>query len=556
MLTTLNVRNIVLIEHLDLEFSGGLSVLTGETGAGKSILLDALGLSIGARAEAGMVRAQEQRASVTATFDVNKSHPARAFLGENDIADEDEIILRRTLSADGRSRAYINDQPVSVGLMRQLGEQLLEVHGQFDDRGLMDRRTHRAALDEFGRLGGLADETRTAFSMWQMKERALADAMASSERKADETAELQRAIEELSTLAVVSGEERELAAKRTLLMNAAQLIDAVDGAMTELDGTDTVSGHLRNAARLLERVAASAAGRLDGALGAVQRAHVEVEEALHELQLAAADFECGDEDLSSIEDRLFGIRDAARKFGVEVDELPNCLSGLEARLAEIADGGSSISALRDGAQTSRAEYVRKAEALNKGRLEAAARLDTAVIKELPPLKLERALFETQVVALSEENWGADGIDRVEFMVATNPGAAPGPLGKIASGGELSRFMLALKIALVGVGTAGTLIFDEVDSGVGGATADAVGERLERLGAEKQILVVTHSPQVAARGDDHLKVEKQSEAEMAATLVSRLQDEDRREEVARMLSGQAITDEARGAADRLMQRESA
>ena len=307
MLTTLNVRNIVLIEHLDLEFSGGLSVLTGETGAGKSILLDALGLSIGARAEAGMVRAQEQRASVTATFDVNKSHPARAFLGENDIADEDEIILRRTLSADGRSRAYINDQPVSVGLMRQLGEQLLEVHGQFDDRGLMDRRTHRAALDEFGRLGGLADETRTAFSMWQMKERALADAMASSERKADETAELQRAIEELSTLAVVSGEERELAAKRTLLMNAAQLIDAVDGAMTELDGTDGVSGHLRNAARLLERVAASAAGRLDGALGAVQRAHVEVEEALHELQLAAADFERGDEDLSSIEDRLFGI---------------------------------------------------------------------------------------------------------------------------------------------------------------------------------------------------------------------------------------------------------
>lgn len=556
MLTTLNVRNIVLIEHLDLEFSGGLSVLTGETGAGKSILLDALGLSIGARAEAGLVRAQEQRASVTATFDVNKIHPARAFLDENDIADEDEIILRRTLSADGRSRAYINDQPVSVGLMRQLGEQLLEVHGQFDDRGLMDRRTHRVALDEFGGLGDLADETRSAFSTWQMKERALADAMASSERIAEETAELERAIEELSTLAVVSGEERELAAKRTLLMNAEQLIDAVDRAMTELDGTDVVSGHLRNAARLLERVAASAAGRLNGALAAVQRAHVEVEEALHELQLAAANFERGDEDLSSIEDRLFGIRDAARKFGVEVDELPNRLSGLEARLAEIADGGSSISALRDSAQTSRAEYVSKAEALNKGRLEAAARLDTTVMKELPPLKLERALFETQVVALSEEDWGANGIDRVEFMVATNPGAAPGPLGKIASGGELSRFMLALKIALVGVGTAGTLIFDEVDSGVGGATADAVGERLERLGAEKQILVVTHSPQVAARGDDHLKVEKQSEAEMAATLVSRLQDEDRREEVARMLSGQAITDEARGAADRLMQRESA
>jgi len=556
MLTALNVKNIVLIEKLDLEFSGGLSVLTGETGAGKSILLDALGLSIGARAEAGLVRAKEQRASVTATFDVNKAHPARSLLDENDIADEDEIILRRTLSADGRSRAYINDQPVSVGLMRQLGEQLLEVHGQFDDRGLMDRRTHRAALDEFGQLSGLADETSTAFKAWQAKERALADAMASSERIAEETAELERAIEELSTLSVTPGEERELAAKRTLLMNAEQLVEAVDGAITELDGADVVSGHLRNAARLLERVAANAAGRLDGALGAVQRAHVEVEEALHELQLAAADFERGDEDLSSIEDRLFGMRDAARKYGVEVDGLPDHLVGLEARLAEIADGGNSVSALRDSAHAARAEYVTKAEALNKGRLEAAQRLDAAVGQELPPLKLERALFETQVVALPEEDWGADGIDRVEFMVATNAGAAPGPLGKIASGGELSRFMLALKIALVGVGTAGTLIFDEVDSGVGGATADAVGERLERLGAQKQVLVVTHSPQVAARGDDHLKVEKQSEAERAATIVSRLGDEDRREEVARMLSGQAITDEARGAADRLMQRESA
>ena len=556
MLTALNVRNIVLIEHLDLEFTDGLSVLTGETGAGKSILLDALGLSIGARAEARLVRAREKQASVTATFDVNKDHPARSLLNENDIAHEDEIILRRTLSSDGRSRAYINDQPVSVGLMRQLGEKLLEVHGQFDDRGLMDRGTHRAALDEFGQLGGMIDRTSVAFEAWRAKERALAEAITSSERNVEEVAELEQAIEDLSVHAVKPGEERELSEKRTLLMNAEQLIEAVDGAITELDGTDVVSGHLRIAARLLERVGATAAGRLDGALAAVQRAHLEVEEALHELQLASADFVRGDDDLSSIEDRLFGMRDAARKYGVKVDELPEYLARLQARLTEIADGGRSISALRDSAQAARLDFASSAEALMQRRLEAAARLDDAVGKELPPLKLDRASFKTQVVALLEENWGPSGIDRTEFMVATNPGAALGPFGKIASGGELSRFMLALKIALVGVGTAETLIFDEVDSGIGGATADAVGERLGRLGAQKQVLVVTHSPQVAARGDAHFKVEKQSETEKATTIVSRLQDEGRREEVARMLSGQAITDEARGAADRLMQKQSA
>ena len=554
MLTALNVKNIILIEHLDIEFPDGLSVLTGETGAGKSILLDALGLSIGARAEAGMVRANEKQGSVTATFDVKKSHPARSLLNENDIVNDDEIILRRMLSSDGRSRAYINDQPVSVGLLRQLGEQLLEINGQFDDRGLMDRRSHRAALDEFGQLGELTSETSAAFETWKAQENALAQAIIISERNMEEVGELERAIADLSELAVKPGEERELAEKRTLLLNSEQLIEAVERAIRELDGTDAVSGHLRIASRFLERVAGTAAGKLDGALAAVQRAHVEVEEALHELQLAAADFVRGDDNLTSIEDRLFRMRDAARKYGVKVDELPDYLAQLRVRLTEIADGGGSVSALQDSAKLGQLNFVTSAEALMQGRLNAAARLDNAVGNELPPLKLENAFFKTQVDALPEENWRASGIDRVEFMVATNPGTAPGPFAKIASGGELSRFMLALKIALMDVGSAGTLIFDEVDSGVGGATADAVGERLERLGAQKQILVVTHSPQVAARGDNHFKVEKQGETEEVITIVSRLQDADRREEVARMLSGQAITDEARGAADRLMQKE--
>lgn len=557
MLTGLNVRNIVLIERLDLSFSNGLSVLTGETGAGKSILLDALGLSVGARADAGLVRAEENQASVTATFEVSAGHAARSILAESDIDDEeDALVLRRTLAADGRSRAYVNDRPVSVGLLRRLGESLLEVHGQFDDRGLMDRQTHREALDAFGGLETSTSSTAQAYQAWRSAEAALDAARSNAAALDAEIADLQQAVEELSTLAPEIGEEAALAEKRTMLMNAEQLIEAVNGSIEELDGEEMASGRLRNAQRHLERVAARAGGSLDSALAAAERARLEIDEVLHELQAAAADIEGGDMGLAAIEDRLFALRDAARKFGVEPDQLLARFEEMQSRLEEITGDGNALETLQTAAAVARSEYIESARKLSELRQAAAKKLDAIVAAELPPLKLEKSKFETYLEMLDEEEWSEHGYDMIEFRIATNPGATPGPLAKIASGGELSRFTLALKIALVGVGTANTLIFDEVDSGIGGATADAVGERLEQLGTQKQVLVVTHSPQVAARGDDHLKVEKQSDAESAATIVSRLVDTERREEVARMLSGRSITDEARGAADRLMRRETA
>ena len=557
MLIGLNVKNIVLIKRLDLTFSRGLSVLTGETGAGKSILLDALGLSIGARADAGLVRPEETQASVIATFEVPSDHLARSILAESDIEDdEDVLVLRRSLGADGRSRAYVNDRPVSVALLRRLGESMLEVHGQSDDRGLMDRQTHREALDAFGGLSTSVQSVSAAYAAWRQAEAALNRARTNAAVLDEEISELRRAAEELSELAPEFGEEAALAEKRTMLMNAEQLVKAVNGSIAELDGEEMAAGRLRNAQRYLEHVVSKAGGSLDAASAAAERARVEIEEVLHELHAAAADIEGGDMGLPAIEDRLFALRDAARKYGVEVDDLSSRLEGFQSRLDEISGGGDLIATLKDASERTRSAFVASAETLSAARCKAAGRLDAVVTGELPPLKLEKASFQTAVQPLEEGEWSEHGCDLIEFRIATNPGSLPGPLAKIASGGELARFMLALKIALVGVGTAGTLIFDEVDSGVGGATADAVGERLERLGAEKQVLVVTHSPQVAARGDDHLKVEKQSDAVSAATIVSRLETGERREEVARMLSGQSITDEARGAADRLMRRENA
>ena len=556
MLTGLSVRNIVLIERLDLAFDGGLSVLTGETGAGKSILLDALGLSVGARADAGLVRNGAPQATVTAIFDVRPRHVARTILAESGIDDqEDALILRRTLGSDGRSRAYVNDRPVSVATLRRLGESLLEVHGQFDDRGLMDRATHRDALDVFGELSELCDNVSAAYGIWQQVVTRLQSAERDAETLDREIAELREAVEVLGALAPKPGEESALSERRQMLMHAEQLVEAVDGAIAELDGEGMASGRLRGAQRHLEKVVEKAGGGLDGAMAALERAQVEATEALQELQVAAADIQVGGAELPAVEDRLFALRDAARKYGVDPVELPARLEAYRARLDELSGDNDPLSAARAAAAATRKRFIDAAGELTKARTKAALRLSATVSAELPPLRMEKAVFETAVEPLEESEWNDSGCDLIEFRIATNPGSVPGPLARVASGGELARFMLALKIALVGVGTAETLIFDEVDAGVGGATADAVGQRLERLGAEKQVLVVTHSPQVAARGDDHLRVEKQSDTQVAATVVSRLDADARREEVARMLSGQSVTDEARSAAERLIRRES-
>ncbi|RKQ70583.1 DNA repair protein RecN [Oceanibaculum indicum] len=551
MLTSLAIRDVVLIDRLDLDFRAGLSVLTGETGAGKSILLDALGLALGARGDSGLVRHGADQASVTACFEVTETHPAFAVLDEQGLEAEAPLILRRVLTADGRSRAFVNDQPASVGLLRRLGDLLVEIHGQFDDRGLLDPATHREALDAFGNHAALLRDTATAHAGWRQAAEALDRAKAdAAQARTDETF-LRHAVEELDALSPEAGEEERLAEQRSLMMNAEQIAEAMSAALEHLSGERGAESGLAGASRQLGRIAGKAGPILDPALAALDRAAAEAQEAVHLLQSVASELETDPAALTKAEDRLYALRDVARKHGVEVDALPALRDRLAERLAAIDDSGGRLAALETATKAAREAYSAAAGRLSEARRKAAGRIDKAVGTELPPLKLDKARFATRIEELPEAQWGPQGMDRVAFEVATNPGQAPGPINKIASGGELSRFMLAVKVVLSQVSPVPTLVFDEVDSGVGGATADAVGERLARLGDGLQVLVVTHSPQVAARGGQHLRVEKRAGRDSTTTTVVPLSDPDRREEIARMLSGAQITDEARAAANRLM-----
>lgn len=555
MLASLSIRNIVLIDQLDLGFDGGLCVLTGETGAGKSILLDALGLALGNRAEQRLLRAGSDRATVTATFDVPRGHPALALLEDQGIDDEDGcLLLRRSLAADGRSRAFINDQPVSLNLLRGLGDVLIEVQGQFDQRGLLDAATHRGLLDAFGGLEAEAARIATLWRDWRDALAARREAEARLSQARSDEAFLRHAVEELDSLAPRPGEESALAEQRGLLMNRDKLIGALNEARAELaeSGRGGAEGALARAQRLLERAGEGAASRFAPALTALERAIAETEDCIAQLNRLATGLDLDGGDLEAIEDRYFALKDLARKHGVEADALATLRDDYAQRLDNLDSGAERIEALTRAAAQARDDFLGSAEDLSNARQDSAEGLDAAVNAELPPLKLEKARFQTQVERLDEEAWGPHGLDRVGFQVATNPGSAPGPLGRIASGGELSRFLLALKVVLAAVGPDRSLVFDEVDSGIGGATAHAVGERLERLARDRQIIVVTHSPQVAARGAHHWRVSKQErDAATTATHVGQLSSEERREELARMLSGAEVTDEARAAADRLI-----
>jgi len=555
MLTDLSIRNIVLISELDLSFKDGLSVLTGETGAGKSILLDALGLSLGSRAEARLVRHGANQAQVSAVFDVQDDPPVADLLLEHGIDAGDELILRRSLNADGKSRAFINDAPVSVGLLRQLGGLLVEIQGQFDQHGLMDPATHRALLDAFGDLDAPAEKTRSAFAAWSAARQALTDAEQAAEASRQNQDYLQFAVQKLDELDPQTGEEDALAAERSLLRNAGRIAETVEsvGALLGNGGADDLLGQ---AARKLEAAQEQAEGLFADALAAVDRAAIETREAMDLLSRTAGQADASGDRLEQVEERLFGLREAARRHGVAPDELPNVYVSLSEQLSLIEHGEEHLAALRETVDEKRTLYIERADALRAARKRAAKRLDKAVNVELPPLKLEKAQFETALKDLQEADWGPHGRDRVQFLVATNPGAPAGPLGKIASGGERSRFLLALKVTLAERGGSPTLIFDEVDSGVGGATAAAVGERLERLATEKQILVVTHSPQVAAAGRFHWRVEKQAGSKATTTAVAKLDKPARMEEIARMLSGATITEEARAAAARLLEEPAA
>ncbi|MEM7222167.1 MAG: DNA repair protein RecN [Pseudomonadota bacterium] len=555
MLAALSIRDVVLIDRLDLDFSSGLCVLTGETGAGKSILLDSLGLALGARAEARLVRGGATQAVVSAAFDLPADHPARALLADSGLeADDDLVILRRQLGADGRSRGFVNDQPVAVALLRRLGELLVEWQGQFDQRGLLDASQHRALLDAFARLAGQDAAVAQAWQAWREAEAAHAEAETRlSETRRDEEL-LRHAATELEALDPKPGEADTLAEQRSLLVNREQLADALNGALASLSGEGAQAGAgpaLSQALSALERMAPRAGQRLAPAIAALQRAASETEEALAQVYALSADLEGEADQLEAVEERYFALKDLARKHDVEVDQLAELLAKIQERVAQIDQGSDGLAELAQAVVDARAAYLAAGETQRAKRQTAARRLDKAVKAELAPLKLEKARFQTRLTPLAESDLGPGGLDRIAFEIATTPKAAPGPLAKIASGGELSRILLALKVVLSDLKPEKALVFDEVDNGIGGATADAVGARLARLAAARQVLVVTHSPQVAARASHHWRVRKEARGKTLATRVEQVTAEARREEIARMLSGAEVTAEARAAAERLM-----
>jgi DNA repair protein RecN (Recombination protein N) len=549
VLSALQIRDVVVIEALAIEFGGGLCVLTGETGAGKSILLDSLGLALGARADSDLVRPGAAQAQVTALFAVDADHPVRALLAEREIPlDDGELVLRRVVRADGGSRAFINDQPVAAGLLREVGDLLVEIHGQHDERGLLNPRGHRALLDAFGSFD-VAPVT-AAFACWRDAERAFATARRALEDGLRDRAFLEHAVGELRALAPLPGEEAALAGRRADMLKGQKLADDLAAINAELGGGEGALARLRSAARRLERIAAEH-GSLAEALAALDRALIETGEVEDRLRQASEALTFDAAELDRVEMRLFELRAQARKHRVEPNRLADLAAELEMRARAIDAGEAGLAALEANVVTARAAYVAAAARLTAARTAAATRLDAAMAAELPPLRLDAAKFRTAVAALAEPDWNEAGADRVEFEIATNPGAPFGPLSRIASGGELSRFVLALKVALAEVRQTATIVFDEIDRGVGGAVASAIGERLARLARGGQVLVVTHSPQVAACAGRQFRIRKSSDGRVARTDVAELNDNERREEIARMLSGAEITDEARAQAERLL-----
>ncbi len=554
MLASLAIRDVVLIERLDLHFGPGLSVLTGETGAGKSILLDSLGLALGMRAESGLVRAGQKQASVTAAFQPPEGHPVFALMAEQGLEAEDELVLRRVVQADGKSRAFVNDQPVGVALLRRVAGLLVEVQGQNEQVGLADPARHAALLDAFGGLAGLRGSATSSFRAWRGAERALEAAREAVAAAMRDEEFLRHAVEELTKISPEEGEEESLARERQQLQQGERRAEAVASALSELQPRDR-RGHgpasaLRAASRALERVPAlgELAQPILVALGQAQDSLAEAEQMLERI---VAEVAPDPRRLEVLEDRLFGLRAAARKHGVAVAELPAHLAALRGRLAALDADTGRVAALERECATARAGYLAAGRALTEARREAATRLEAALARELPPLKLDRARAVIEVTPRDEAGWNAEGMDRVALLVSTNPGQAPGALDKVASGGELSRLMLALKVVLAAGSPVPTLVFDEVDAGIGGATAAAVGERLARVAEGLQVLVVTHSPQVAARGAHHWRVAKGVTAGRAETRVEPLLAGERQEEIARMLAGETVTEAARAAAASLL-----
>jgi DNA repair protein RecN (Recombination protein N) len=552
MLAQLSIRDIVLIERLDLAFEPGLSVLTGETGAGKSILLDSLSLALGGRGDGSLVRHGTERGQVTAVFDVPLDHAARALLRENGIDDDGDLIFRRQQSADGRTKAFVNDQPVSVQLMRQAGQRLVEIHGQHDDRALVDTDAHRLLLDAFGGLSDAAADVGRLYHQWKDAERTLRRHRDKVEAAAREADYLRSSVEELEALSPQDGEEDALAEVRSRMMKAERIAGDISEASDFLNGNASPVPLIASMVRRLERKSHEAPGLLEETVELLDQALNHLSDAQMAVEAALRKTEYDPKELERTEERLFALRAAARKYSVPVTGLPALAAKMIADLADLDAGEEKLVQLESRLTEARAAFEITARSLSERRHRAAEALAAAVMAELPALKLERARFAVEITT-DPEGGAEEGIDTVEFHVQTNPGTRPGPIMKVASGGELSRFLLALKVALADRGSAPTLVFDEIDTGVGGAVADAIGQRLKRLSSTVQVLSVTHAPQVAARAATHLLISKGpvEGSETVATRVARMDDGARTEEIARMLAGASVTEEARAAAARLL-----
>ena len=552
MLQSLFIRNVVLIDKLDIDFRPHLSVLTGETGAGKSILLDSLGLVLGKRAETSLIRQGEDKLSVTAVFDAEPNNaPLQELLSENELDAGEEIIIKRVLNRDGKGKIFFNDQPISAKLLKDIGKYLVEIHGQFDNQGLLNPANHRDVLDAYGNYSELRRKTAETYREYRRAVSTRAQAEADISRaKADED-NLRHWVRELENIAPRRGEEAELQQRRQELMNAEKIIESLNYAYAALTQGADVQSALRQAQSAVDKANRHVDGKYDEIFGALDRALIEVNDAVERIEEASSEISLSADEQENIDSRLFALKDLARKHGVAVDDLEDVLADFRLKLNNIELGEDGLSSLRQAEQAARQAYLEAAGMLHQARVKAAAELDKLVMQELPPLKMERAKFVTQIEKQSENAWSENGFDDIYFTVATNPNSPQGPLNKIASGGELSRFMLALKVNLAKSSNVCTMIFDEVDAGIGGATAQAVGERLARLAENVQVLVVTHSPQVAARGSTHFKVQKNTVDNVTTTTVRELTEAERREEIARMLAGEVISDQARAAAEVLL-----
>ncbi len=552
MLAHLSIRDIVLIDRLDIDLASRLTALTGETGAGKSIVLDAFGLALGSRGDASLVRNGAQQGQVVASFDVKCDHPVRGILKQNGLDSGGDLILRRVQLSDGKTKAFVNDQPVTVQVLKDIGRKLVEIHGQHDERALIETATHRILLDAFGGLTDAAVNVTRLWNLWRVAEQTTAAERERLNRAMAEADFIRHAVEELTALAPVAGEEQALAERRAQLMRAEKAADDLRDAHETVAGAASPIPSLSAALRKLERRVADAGDLVGAPVKALDQALQSLEEARTGLEsaLLIADFD--PKELERNEERLFGLRAAARKYGSTVGELPVVADRFRADLEALDRGAEKLEALQKAAAEAEKNYRRAAEAMSFERQKAGALLDQSVNAELAPLKLERAEFITQIES-DPASPGPDGFDRIEFWVRTNPGARPGPLMKVASGGELARFLLALKVVLADRGSAPTLVFDEIDTAVGGAVSDAIGARLARLGEKVQVFSVTHAPQVAARAANHLVVHKElvDGDKRVATRVMTLDDKKKREEIARMLAGAEVTDEARKAAESLI-----